>query len=502
MSEENKVLLKKLILQFANSSEPNPVSIKKIKNICKKEEENVTMAFESIFKFLEKPHCSIRYNCLILLDALFTKSHNFRKLLLDKFEKYIDLTLGLDPKHPLPPPTSQHKKLIQESIKKIKEWKSTYGPAYKKLENSYESLKESVDFDNLCLIDHEARNRRIERDARLEEMWSSRIQRIKSEFEELEPEISSWITAATNLQTLSRSKEQEYKDELQDQCKTLSRRLLPKVLAWLDSLTRAGDRTDHQLLRHLVDIKNQLSEKKSHFEKLGIDNFCIQSTSSKESKSKKLSTPYHEDPTSMHANYYLETGDHEIDTNINIELVDSGLERSPTRAKSKTDIPKVKLENLIEPDRIIVDPEKSRFWVSDHREGQEIFVGNTQTISEFVGDVEPVKWSCRVKLPSGELCPRMDRQKCPLHGVIVARNEDGSLAEASTNLPTTSGVKHEKKKTRKTSRLKAAKAIDETSRSRISKKIFNRSTAKRVAKDLKNYDKIKTKNRFTDQFNY
>merc|ERR1712130_354670 len=162
-------------------------------------------------------------------------------------------------------------------------------------------------------------------------------------------------------------------------------------------------------------------------------------------KPKKLSTPYHEDPTSMHANYYLETDSHNIDTNINIELEDSGLERSPASSKGKTDIPKVK-KNLIEPDRIIVDPEKSRFWVSDHREGQEIFVGNTQTISEFVGEVEPVKWSCRVKLPSGELCPRMDRHKCPLHGVIVARNEDGSSAEASANLPSSSGLKHEKKK--------------------------------------------------------
>ena len=73
----------------------------------------------------------------------------------------------------------------------------------------------------------------------------------------------------------------------------------------------------------------------------------------------------------------------------------SELKRSPTRSKSKAEIPKVRLENIKEPDRLIVDPEKSRFWVSDHREGQEISFGSTQTISEFVGEVEPVKWSCR-----------------------------------------------------------------------------------------------------------
>jgi len=499
MSEEGKDLLKKLILQFANSSEPSPVSIKKIKNICKKEEENVTIAFEAIFKCLEKSHCSIRYNCLILLDALFTKSHNFRKLLLNKFEKYIDLTLGADPKHPLPPPVSQHQKLIQESIKKIKEWKLTYGPAYVKLQNTYESLKEIVDFDSLCLINHEARNRRIERDARLEEIWSNRLHQIKTEFEELEPELTSWLTAVANLQSLSSSKEHEFADELQDQYKTLSRRLLPKVLSWIDSLTRAGDRTDHQLLRRLVEIKNQLNDKKSHFEKLGFDKLCQPSTSSAESKKKKLNLPFHEDPTTMQAKVSRETGDQNI--NINFELADSELKRSPTRSKSKSEVPKVRLENIKEPDRLIVDPEKSRFWVSDHREGQEISFGSTQTISEFVGEIEPVKWSCRVKLQSGELCPRMDRRKCPLHGIIVPRNEDGTPAETCTDSPSTSAVKPEKKK-RNTSRLKAAKVIDETSRTRISKKIFNKSSAKRVAKDLKNYDKIRTKHKFSDQFNY
>ena len=95
----------------------------------------------------------------------------------------------------------------------------------------------------------------------------------------------------------------------------------------------------------------------------------------------------------------------------------------------------------------------------------------------------------------------MDRRKCPLHGIIVPRNEDGTPAETCTDSPSTSAVKPEKKK-RNTSRLKAAKVIDETSRTRISKKIFNKSSAKRVAKDLKNYDKIRTKHKFSDQFNY
>lgn len=48
---------------------------------------------------------------------------------------------------------------------------------------------------------------------------------------------------------------------------------------------------------------------------------------------------------------------------------------------------------------------------------------------DFSGKFVPVKWSCRARLSSGRLCPRMDRVKCPFHGPIIARNDDGSPAK-------------------------------------------------------------------------
>ena len=38
---------------------------------------------------------------------------------------------------------------------------------------------------------------------------------------------------------------------------------------------------------------------------------------------------------------------------------------------------------------------------------------------------EPVKWACRAPLKTGRLCPRRDREKCPLHGAIIPRDEAG-----------------------------------------------------------------------------
>lgn len=43
----------------------------------------------------------------------------------------------------------------------------------------------------------------------------------------------------------------------------------------------------------------------------------------------------------------------------------------------------------------------------------------------IVTKVEKITRKCRASLPNGSLCERMDRHKCPFHGVIVPRNELG-----------------------------------------------------------------------------
>ena len=43
----------------------------------------------------------------------------------------------------------------------------------------------------------------------------------------------------------------------------------------------------------------------------------------------------------------------------------------------------------------------------------------------IVTKVEKITRKCRAPLPNGSLCERMDRHKCPFHGLIVPRNELG-----------------------------------------------------------------------------
>lgn len=493
MMDQEGVELKKVLAKLANSNEINPDQLKKLKRICRKGDVNVAFAFKIILEFLRKEHSGVRLNCVLIADELFTRSHHFRTLLLNDFETFTRLTLGFSGRY-LPPPDQFKKKLRMESIKKIKEWYSKYGVAYREFNPLYNSLKEFVDFDNLWLLNDEDRASQRAREERLESLWNERVNKIKEGFERFENDVATWLDTASNLLKLAEENEEPFKEELEGYYNELLKKFLPQINWKLDTLTKAGNRTDQDLLRKCVDIKTNLVHKKTQFEKYSLFKRDL----ARKIQPKKLETSLSsEDPASAEATIKKIIGEQSF---LNTDFDD----KVPSSSSSDSSVPCVRLEDLQEPDRMIVDPDKSRFWVSDHREGQELFVGATQKISEFAGKCLPVKWSCRVKLASGGLCPRMDRIKCPFHGPIIARNEDGEpdIFHPSQSNASTSKTTSTTKPARSMSRLKAASKYEESSRSRISKRIFNRKSAKRVSQDQKIYDKIRTKNKFVDQFNY
>ncbi|CAC5393518.1 UVSSA [Mytilus coruscus] len=160
----------------------------------------------------------------------------------------------------------------------------------------------------------------------------------------------------------------------------------------------------------------------------------------------------------------------------------------------------------------------------------------------FVGKFEPVKWKCRAPLPNGKFCERMDRFKCPFHGKIIARNDSGqptdpkdiaSLSSQHDDIDITSndqsywrdpeleadieaalgidlgsskgkkkGKGKGKGKQKKYPNLTDITEVKNTSRNRLEKKIFKRSTMKRVAADLDELDNKKARDKFGNQFVY
>ena len=157
------------------------------------------------------------------------------------------------------------------------------------------------------------------------------------------------------------------------------KRLLPKVESWVVTLTKAGNLTDSNLLRQSVDLKQKLTESLQKFSKFNINSRNAQRATESIEKSNSCGEV---DPTTWDATVLKVTGQ-KID--LNLQLDDkTGLKTNPVEAgcSSSSHIPR--LEEVQFPDQMTVDPEKSRFWVSDGREGEVVSVGSIQRVTEFV----------------------------------------------------------------------------------------------------------------------
>ncbi|KAK6107718.1 hypothetical protein QQG55_29325 [Brugia pahangi] len=140
----------------------------------------------------------------------------------------------------------------------------------------------------------------------------------------------------------------------------------------------------------------------------------------------------------------------------------------------------------------------------------------------FVGQQLMSSRQCRVPLSDGTLCPRMDQKRCPLHGKIIDRDEMGFPVneiiekscnsehdakeeeeyirdvEAATGVNLRGNVKRRKRKRQEDTEGNAPVAV----RNRLSAKLFNRSTMKRVYETLESVRKARATRNFEHQFNY
>ncbi|KAJ1523006.1 hypothetical protein ONE63_002142 [Megalurothrips usitatus] len=203
-------------------------------------------------------------------------------------------------------------------------------------------------------------------------------------------------------------------------------------------------------------------------------------------------------------------------------------------------------EKVEAPTRLTVKPDGHRFWVATADDRGEIRDPDGEAsirtrVIEFTGNFQKVKWACRAPLPSGKLCPRKDRVKCPFHGKVIARDDSGKPsnpddqkfederleAERANKVPDwqdpkllaelkeSTGVdlrmpdkskrgwrKHLPGEKKEYVGLTDIKATQNTTYNRLSKKVFQKSSMKRVAADLDKLDKKRFRDKYGDQFNY
>lgn len=188
--------------------------------------------------------------------------------------------------------------------------------------------------------------------------------------------------------------------------------------------------------------------------------------------------------------------------------------------------------------KIIKTASQHQFWVhaevEEEVENKELLAESRSRYISFPGRFTPVSHYCRAPLGNGKLCQRQDRQKCPFHGQIIPRDQEGRPCreedrlreeqeerrkreeqpdwrdpelmrdiEAATgeNLGSDRIGKKGKRKKKKYPNLSDLKQSVNTSRSRLEKKVFNKSTMRRVAQVMSKADNRKH-DKFSNQFNY
>ena len=144
---------------------------------------------------------------------------------------------------------------------------------------------------------------------------------------------------------------------------------------------------------------------------------------------------------------------------------------------------------------------------------------------KFTGEFQEVKWACRAPLPGGKLCPRRDRYKCPFHGNIIPRDEMGQPTDDNESLITNditvkeaaqitrevefaTGMNLGSQKTTGTKRKLAGPGLTDlkkkanTSRSRLEKIVFDKSSLQRVSSEMDKVKKSLVDEKFGNNFNY
>ncbi|XP_047423130.1 UV-stimulated scaffold protein A isoform X1 [Sciurus carolinensis] len=194
--------LSKLVEELTTSGEPqlNPEKMKELKKICKSSEEQLGHAYRLLKTQLTQDHAEVRLSAFQIMDELFTRSHQFRVLLVSDFQEFLELTLGTDHEQPLPPPREAAQRLRQAAMRAVEGWNERFGEAYKKLALGYHFLKHTkkVDFQDVNCRTLVERRREEQKQKHLDKIYSERAKQAEREMEEMSAEIGCCLTEVEN----------------------------------------------------------------------------------------------------------------------------------------------------------------------------------------------------------------------------------------------------------------------------------------------------------------
>ena len=109
--------------------------------MCRSSDDNVRATYELVMANMAKKHAEIRLSAFQIVAEIFPRSHIFRQLLISDFQQLTRLVIGIEAKHPLPPPQPAAKRLKESSLLAIRQWQAKFGDGYPKLKIAFNHLK-------------------------------------------------------------------------------------------------------------------------------------------------------------------------------------------------------------------------------------------------------------------------------------------------------------------------------------------------------------------------
>ncbi|KAM9142636.1 UV-stimulated scaffold protein A isoform 2-T2 [Pangshura tecta] len=482
--------LSQLVEDLTTSGDPqlNPEKMKELKKICKSSNEHICHAYHLLMTQLNQEHAEIRFSAFQIVDELFTRSHQFRTLIISNFQEFLELTIETDHEQPLPPPKEVAQKLKKTAIKSVQAWHEKYGEAYKKLSLGYHFLKQNkkVDFQDVNVRTLAERRREEEKQKRLDNIYKEKAKRAEKEMEDVKVRENEDNTAIIN--------------NIIDAHKLIRNKFLPSVQSWIQLFTRAGINDD--CLRCAIDFKNKLETAMKKHKEMNIDYkerkrkvMKVSDNEDDEDEDEFVEVPEKEGyephiPDHLRKEYGLEPqsspkalargmvmrpallsshseserNEEELDPTCaaaTLKLIRDKLPKLPSLNTSASSNPeptasgeldsqtgKLEEERAKAPiipfgldlyywgqdqptaGKILKFSSQHRFWAPNETEeeveNKEVAEMLKSRCITFSGKFEPVKHKCQAPMPDGRLCERQDRVKCPFHGKIIPRDDSGN----------------------------------------------------------------------------
>ena len=202
LEDQIKYYTKKLTMSGKNQLDE--AHFKKLKNICKKGDSNVIQLADFLMKQFKKKHAEVRFNCLLIINQLFRRSHCFRCYTLNVILVVIKLVFGDDITKDILRPIDVANTLKTSFIKFIKEWDQEFGKYYNALPSTIKYLMKykSVNFEYLDTLTPRERLKIAEEERKLQEKKLKSVKMVESRLDQIKPEILENVKSYENCLAL------------------------------------------------------------------------------------------------------------------------------------------------------------------------------------------------------------------------------------------------------------------------------------------------------------